>query len=75
MSHFFQNLLVFLIVAGSLSFVVRQGFLSLRGRKSKLGGCGSCGSCGTKTTTASTKPSERVVFLPVEMLTRRSRKP
>lgn len=73
MSHLVQNLLVFLIVAGSLSFVVRQGFLSLRGRKSKLGGCGSCNSCGTKTPSQTTPP-ERVVFLPVEMLSRRPRK-
>ncbi len=73
MSHVLQNLLVLLVVAGSFGFVARQGFLSLRGRKSKLGGCGACKSCGT-TTPSQAEPSERIVFLPVEMLSRRSRK-
>jgi hypothetical protein len=64
-----QHLLVVLIVGISAAFVVRQGFLTLRGRKSKLGSCGSCGSCGSAAPV--TKTATRTQFIPLEMLGRR----
>jgi hypothetical protein len=64
-----QHLLVVLIVGVSAAFVLRQGFLTLRGRKSKLGSCGSCGSCGSAAPVAKTAP--RTQFISVEMLGRR----
>jgi hypothetical protein len=60
-----QHLLVILVVCGSAAFVLRQGFLSLKGRKSKLGSCGNCNSCGTPAATPKAAP---VQFLPVEAL-------
>jgi len=66
-----QHLLVLLAVAGSAAFVVRQGFLSLRGRKSKLNGCGTCGSCGRCPEKREEASKERVAIIPVEMLRRK----
>lgn len=63
-----QHLLVMLLICASAAFVVRQGFLSLRGRKSKLGSCGNCGGCATSSETAKAAP---VQFLPVESLFKR----
>ncbi len=60
-----QHLLVLLLVGLSAVFVLRQGFLSLRGRKSKLGSCGSCGGCATPSTVPKKVPLQ---FLPVEAL-------
>jgi len=67
-----QNLVVVLAVLGCVSFIAWQGFLSLRGRKSKLNGCGSCSSCGTMTQTKS-KPAStaRVQIIPADLLRRR----
>jgi hypothetical protein len=67
-----QNILVLSGVLGCVAFIAWQGFLSLRGQKSKLNGCGTCGSCGT-TPTPPAKPasSNRVAIIPVDMLRKR----
>ncbi len=61
-----QHLLVLILVAGCLSFVTRQAWASLRGRKSKLGNCCSKGCEPTPRASG-----ERVVFLPSDMLRKR----
>ena len=69
-----QNLVVILGVLACVAFIARQGFLSLRGRKSKLNGCGTCGSCGTPPTPTQAKPaSKSVAIIPLEMLSRKRR--
>jgi hypothetical protein len=69
MPYLLQHVLVLLLVGASAAFVLRQGFLSLRGRKSKLSSCGSCGSCGAAAPSAPAKP--RTHFIPLESLGRR----
>ena len=64
-----QHTLALLIVAGALFVVLRQLVFFFRGRKSRLGSC--CAKGCTPPQNASDKP-ERVIFLPVEMLNRRS---
>jgi hypothetical protein len=71
MPLFLQHLLVILLVGISAGFVLRQGFLSLRGRKSKLSSCGNCKSCGPTDTSSETPKPAPVQFLPVEALLRR----
>ena len=66
-----QHLLVLLGAVACAGFVLRQGFLSLRGRKSKLNGCGTCGSCGTGPEKREEASKERVAIIPVEMLRRK----
>jgi hypothetical protein len=66
-----QNLVVVLAVLGCVSFIAWQGFLSLRGRKSKLNGCGSCNSCGTTRTETKPATSARVQIIPADLLRRR----
>ena len=63
-----QHTLALLIVAGALLVVLRQLLSFFRGRKSRLGSC--CAKGCTPPEAANSK-SERVVFLPVEMLARR----
>ena len=74
MSIWLQNLLVLLGVAACLGIIARQGFktLTLRGR-GKLGACCAKGCHAGEEPNASklAKPSERVHFMPVEMLSRR----
>jgi hypothetical protein len=70
MPLFLQHLLVILLVGISAAFVLRQGFLSLRGRKSKLSSCGNCNSCGPTSSSETPKPAA-VQFLPVEALLKR----
>ena len=66
MNLWLQHLLVLTVVAGCLGVVARQGFRSLRGKKSRLGACCAKG-CDL---TAPPKPgTERIVFLPSDMLT------
>jgi len=65
-----QNLLVILLVLASLSFIARQAWNVLAGRRSKLGSCCDKG-CGAAATTSSKPKSEKIVFLPVEMLGRK----
>ena len=68
-----QHLLVLLAVAAAAAFVVRQGFLSLRGRKSKLNGCGTCGSCGTNPEKPQPPSGQRVAIIPLDVLKRKRR--
>jgi hypothetical protein len=63
-----QLIAVILVVSISASFLVWQGVRSLAGKRSKLGSCCSKG-CGAETPAKSS--TERVVFLPVEMLRRK----
>jgi len=70
MTHWMQHLLVIAAIGFSAAFVLRQGFLSLRGRKSKLGSCGSCGSCGA-TAPSTPAAAPRTHFIPLESLGRR----
>jgi hypothetical protein len=66
-----QHLLALLLVAGCLAIVGWQTFASLLGRKSRIGQCCSKG-CGTEPTkNAPSTPTQKVHFMPVEMLTRR----
>ncbi len=67
-----QHLLVLLAVAGAAAFVLRQGYRTLMGRRSRIGSCCDKG-CAT-TPAPSKQPAERIVFLPVESLTSRTRK-
>ena len=67
MNHWLQHLLVLALVAACLTFVARQAFAGLRGRKSKLGSCCAKG-CEPPSNPASTTRPEKIVFLPVEML-------
>jgi hypothetical protein len=66
-----QNLVVVLAVLGCVSFIAWQGFLSLRGRKSKLNGCGSCKTCGTTTATEPKPAQQRLQIIPADLLRRR----
>ena len=74
-----QHLLVILLVAGCLSLVGWQAFQSLRGRKSKLGQCCAKGcspdpqpaQTQTQTQTQTATQTEKIHFMPAEMLTRR----
>jgi quinolinate synthase len=70
MSLWLQNLLVVLAVAACVTFVARQAWLSLAGKKSKLGSCcaSGCAACAP----ARQAPAERIIFLPAEMLGRRN---
>ena len=71
-----QHLLVLMVVAGAAVYVVRQAVATLRAGK---GGFGSCCAKGCQPAAQSQprlnespgKPPERIVFLPVESLTRR----
>ena len=67
-----QNLLVILAVAGAAAFLLRQGYRTLLGRRSRLGACCDKG-CAT-TPEPAKQPAERIHFIPVESLTARSRK-
>jgi hypothetical protein len=64
-----QNLLVVLAVGLCAGFLVRQAWLTLAGKRSKIGSCCSKG-CGSN---EPPKPGsgERIVFLPAEMLGRK----
>jgi hypothetical protein len=68
MSLWLQNLLTFAIVAACGGWVVWQGVASFFGRKSKLGSCCSKGCAAQQPAKPTT---ERIVFLPVEMLGKR----
>jgi hypothetical protein len=70
MSLLVQNLFIILLVGACLAFVSRQAYLSLAGRKSRLGQCCSKG-CSSPAPQQNQPQTKRVVFMPVEMLTRR----
>ena len=68
-----QHLFILAAVAGATIYVVRQAVATLRAGK---GGFGSCCAKGCPPQSQSLRradatPAERIVFLPVESLTRR----
>ncbi|MDP9173127.1 MAG: hypothetical protein M3O30_04575 [Planctomycetota bacterium] len=69
MPNWLQNLVVVIAFALALAFLIREGWRTLAGKRSRLGSCCAKG-CGAQETP---KPAsgERIVFLPVEMLKRR----
>jgi hypothetical protein len=76
MPTWLQHLLVLLIVAACVVFVVRQMVRTFALKKSKLGACCAkgCDAAGATKPQAGgeKKPTERIVFMPVEMLRKRS---
>lgn len=69
MSFWLQTLVVILAVAGCGVFLARQAYLSLAGKRSRLGSCCSKGCAANEPP----KPGapERIQFLPAEMLGRK----
>jgi hypothetical protein len=68
-----QHLLVLALAAFALFVVIRQAVGTLRLRHGKMGSCCAKG-CGPAQPGEKLKPAaERIVFLPVESLTRRKR--
>jgi hypothetical protein len=67
-----QHLLVLSAVAGAATFLLRQGYRTLRGRRSKLGSCCDRG-CASESPAPKAK-ANRIVFLSVESLIARTRK-
>jgi hypothetical protein len=65
-----QHIFVLLAVAGAAAVLVRQGIASVRGRGGKIGSCCAKGCGGEPERKAD---GERIVFLPVESLTRSRR--
>ena len=65
-----QHIIVLLAVAAALTVLVRQAIATLRGRGGKLG---SCCAKGCDAQVAPKREGERIVFLPVESLTRSRR--
>ena len=68
MSLWLQNLIILLAVLACAAFIARSGYRALQGRKSKLNSCGSCGGCAT---TPAKPASQRIDFLPAEMLVKK----
>jgi hypothetical protein len=67
MAMWMQHVVVILLVGGCLWFVVGQLVRTLRMKSAKAGACCSRG-CGAG---PDNRPSQRVVFLPAEMVKRR----
>jgi hypothetical protein len=65
-----QHILVLLAVAAALTVLVRQAIATLRGRGGKIG---SCCAKGCDAQRPPERDGERIVFLPVESLTRSRR--
>jgi len=68
MPFWFQHLLVLTLVAACLAYTTLQGVRSLRGKKSRLGSCCAKGCGPSKPASATT---ERIHFLPSDMLRKR----
>jgi hypothetical protein len=68
-----QHTLVLALVAVALTVVIRQAVGALRLRHGKLGSCCAKGCAATAdgARRSSARPGERIVFLPVESLTRK----
>ena len=64
-----QLLLVLTLVAGAAFVVIRGAIGTLKLRHGKIGSC--CAKGCAASTAPKTNPSERIVFLPVESLTRK----
>ncbi|CAN5518470.1 hypothetical protein BH09PLA1_BH09PLA1_25660 [soil metagenome] len=71
MSYWLQHLLVALIALACVLFIARQAFKTLTLRRGKLGACCSKGCDAGEKTAADPAKSERIDFLPVEMLSRK----
>ena len=67
-----QHLLVLAIVTAALLVTLRNAVSTLRRGTGKFGSCCAKG-CGGADATRKSNPTERIVFLPVESLTRRPR--
>jgi hypothetical protein len=63
-----QHLLVLTLVGACLAYTSFQGIRSLRGKKSRLGSCCAKGCSAPQSSAATT---EKIHFLPVEMLRKR----
>lgn len=68
MPLYLQHILVLLLVGLCLTYTGYQGFRSLRGKRSRLG---SCCAKGCAPAPSSAAPSQKIHFLPVEMLRKR----
>ena len=73
MALWLQHALVLALVAVALTVVVRQAVGTLRLRHGKIGSCCAkgCGAAADDARKPPGKPGERIVFLPVESLTRK----
>jgi hypothetical protein len=67
-----QHLLVLIVVALALFVTLRNAVATLRHGTGKFGSCCAKG-CGAADPSRKSNPSERIVFLPVESLSRRPR--
>jgi hypothetical protein len=65
-----QHLLVLAAVAGATIYIVRQAVATLRAGKGGFGSCCAKG-CQSQQPGHKTQSTDRVVFLPVESLSRR----
>jgi hypothetical protein len=70
MDIWLQHLLVLLIVLASATIVAWQIVQSLRGKKSRVGSCCAKG-CASQAPAEAKPRAQRIVFMPVEMLSRR----
>ena len=68
-----QHLLVLAAVAGAAVFFVRQAVATFRAGKGGFGSCCAKGCQPKPESHASEQPTEKIVFLPVDALTRRRR--
>ena len=68
MSIWLQHLLVLALVAACIGYVGWQAARSLYGKRSRLGSCCAKGCAPAKSASAT---SEKIHFLPVEMLRRK----
>jgi hypothetical protein len=66
-----QNLLVLLAVIACVAYIAVNARRALQGRKSGLNACGSCKSCAPSPDGAKPAASNRIAFLPAEMLIKR----
>jgi hypothetical protein len=72
MNAILQHIFVLLIAGACVAFIARQAFKTLTLRRSKLGACCSKGcDAGEQTAKTQQATTERVQFLPVEMLSRK----
>ena len=72
MPDLLQHIIVLTIVAGCAAYVGWQTFQTLRGKKSRVGSCCAKGcDAAMNTKSSATSQSPRIVYIPVEMLTRR----
>jgi len=71
MQLWIQHTVVLLIVAAAAFVLLRQVLATLRGRGGKLGSC--CAKGCDAQLKPEPRPGERIVFLPVESLTRSRR--